>query len=493
MASLIDYLPLFQEDAATVRARINADANAGIAVDDPRYVDVREGTFFWDVTQPLVLEFARIYDALATEVPAAALAIFAWGEYLDWHAEVFNLERKAAVAATGQVTFRGDPGSLVGVGTIVSTPEVDEEGNTIEFVTTASGSTGAQVGEPTGLGATTHTTGGSLPSDEYFYEASAYNAFGETMGSVEVSAVVTGPNGRAVLDWADMAGATGYRLYRGLVAGGDKGLIYDGAASTFNDTGAVSPGVAGPPDQNLTAGVTLPVEAVETGTLGNVAALAISELDSPNLAIDAVHNASPTTGGTDTESDAGLRERILLEFEGHGAGTVNDFRRWALEEPGVGRAFVAPAWDGPNTVQVVVMTEDGDPVATSVTDSLEARLDPVVGQGAGEAPIGAIVTVQTPSITLIDVVANIDFEAGFSLDGGAGTTPRRAEINAALDEYIGGLDVGEDVIYEHVKAQFFTVQGVYNIASVTIEGGTSDVAITSDPPVKPQLGTSTLT
>lgn len=492
MADVLDFLPLFAEDAESIRARINADANSGIAQDDPRWVDTREGTFFWDVTQPLVLEFARIYDALAVEVPAAALVPFAWGEYLDWHAETFNLERKTAVAATGEVTFRGDPGTLVGTGQVVTTVPTGEDETEVEFITTASGTTSAQVAAPTGLGATPTTTGGTLATGTYYYQVTAVNSFGETTGSLEVSAAVTGPNGKVTLDWADMAGATGYRVYRGLAAGGEKGLIASPAASTHVDTNATPPGVAGPPEENLTAGVTLPVEAVEAGSVGNVAALAISELGTPNLGIDALSNAAPTAGGTDTETDVALRERILLEFEGHGAGNVNDYRRWALEEPGVGRVFVNPAWNGPNTVQVVVMTENGGPVAGSVIASLQERLDALPGLGDGEAPIGSQVTVQTPSVVLIDVNATVAFEAGFSLDGGGGTTGRREDIEDALTEYIDGLNVGDDVIYEHVKSQFFRVPGVYNISGVTVEGGTADVAVASNPPVKPQLGIVTL-
>ena len=492
MPSVLDFLPLFAEDASTIRARIDADANDGLTADDPRYVDTREGTFFYDVTQPLVLEFARIYDALGTEVPAAAMAVFAWGDYLDWHAEVFGLERKIAVRATGEVIFRGDPASLVGVGTIVSTAEVDEEGEVVEFQTTESGTTSAGIEEPTGLVGTPSASGGTLASDDYYYQASAYNAFGETLGSEEIVVTVTGPTGSVALNWPDVTGATGYKVYRGLAEAGEKGLIYTGATSAYTDDNSPTPGVLGPPNQNLTAGVTLAVEAIDAGTAGNVAAYGITEIDSPNLAIDAVSNPQPTTGGSDLESDVALRERILLEFQGSGAGNINDYRRWALEEPGVGRVSVIPAFDGPNTVLVVVMAADGSPVAGSVITALQDRLDPTPGLGEGEAPIGAEVTIATPTTQSIDVDAIIEFAPGFSLDGGGGSTARREALEAVISAYIDALDIGDDVIYEHVKATLFRVEGVYNISGVEVDGGTADVTITSDPPVKPVIGAITL-
>lgn len=491
MTSLLEFPPLYQEDATTVRARIDADANSGLALDDPRRIDTREGTFFWDVTQPLVLEFARIWDALSVEVPAAGFAVYAWGSYLDDHAEVFDLERKAAVAADGTVYFVGDPGTLVGSGTTVSTDILDSDGNPIEFITTTSGTTGDQLDPPASLTPTPSASGGTLATDDYYYVATAYNEFGETTASVEATAAVTGPTGSVALDWPNVTGATGYRLYRGLVSGGEKGRIYDGAVSAYTDTGAVTPGVV-VPEINLTAGIEIAVEAVEEGTVGNVAAGAIINLDTPNLGIDEVTNPDATQGGTDVELDEALRERIILEYQGRGAGNVNDYRRWALAYPGVGRVFVNPVWDGPGTVQVVVMTENGDPVAAGVVTGLQAELDPTSGQGGGTAPIGAVVTVQTPSVVTIDVSATVTFEAGYSLDGGGGTTARRTEIVEALTGYVNDLDVGEDVVYEHVKARFFRVEGVYNIASVTVEGGTSNVTITSDPPQTAQLATPAL-
>ena len=69
---ILDFTPVYQEDAASIRARLDADANAGFALDDPSWMDTREGTFYYDVTQVAVLEFARIWDALSVEVPAAA-------------------------------------------------------------------------------------------------------------------------------------------------------------------------------------------------------------------------------------------------------------------------------------------------------------------------------------------------------------------------------------------------------------------------------------
>lgn len=384
MAELMDFLPLFQESIETVRGRMDADANAGLTSSDPLWVDTREGTFYWDVTQVSALEIVRLWDALSVEVPAAAFPIFAWGEYLDNHAATFDLERKPAVPATGLVTFTGTDGTLIATGTVVSTEPADPDADPIEFSTTAP---------------------------------------------------------------ATVAGGT----------------------------------------------AVVAVQAEVSGAVGNVSAGAIVNVDSPAPTLTGVANTDGTAGGTDVESDEALRERILLEFAGTGDGNINDYKRWALSRPGVGRVFVNPVWAGPGTVQVVVMTETGDPVATGVVTDVQDYIDPTSGTADGVAPPGVTVTVQTPAPVTIAISASVSFKPGYSLDGSGGAIAQGAIIIAALSDYVNGLDVGEDVIFNHVKAQFFRASGVLDVPSLTVNSGTTDVAISvSGPTQVAQLGTPAL-
>jgi hypothetical protein len=282
MADLLEFLPLFTETTVTIRERMDTNANAGLDQDDPRWVDTREGSFYYDTTQPAVLEFARLWDAISLEVPASAFPLFAWGSYLDYHAAVFGLERKAGVAATGEATFTGDEGTFVASGTVISADAITEEGEIIEFLTTESGTTDTQVAAPGTVTPTPSTSGGTLATGTYYYRVTAYNEFGETTGSTEISQAVTGPTGSVALDWADVTGADGYRVYRATSAGATGLRIYSGATSAYTDDGDAG-GVSGPPSLNSTSGVTLAIEASETGTEGNLGIGAITNLDTPNL------------------------------------------------------------------------------------------------------------------------------------------------------------------------------------------------------------------
>jgi hypothetical protein len=89
---------------------------------------------------------------------------------------------------------------------------------------------------------TTATPGsaGTLADGTYYYQVTAING---TEGSPSNEVVVTvsaGGTGSAVLVWEAVAGATGYRVYRGTSAGGESVYYAPGAVTTYTDTGAAS-------------------------------------------------------------------------------------------------------------------------------------------------------------------------------------------------------------------------------------------------------------
>lgn len=100
---------------------------------------------------------------------------------------------------------------------------------------------------PTLNAPTTATTGGTLAAGTYYYKVTAVNAVGETIGSNEVSQATTGTTSTVGLSWGAVAGATGYKVYRATVSGGQStspALVATlGAVTSYTDTGtAVSAG-----------------------------------------------------------------------------------------------------------------------------------------------------------------------------------------------------------------------------------------------------------
>lgn len=380
MADLLDFLPLRQETLARIRARMEADANAGVDPSDPSFLDTTVGGFWWDLTQVAALEAERLWDMASVEVPAAAFPTYAFGRYLDEHGAVFGLTRRDAVQATGEVTFTGTDGVLVPTGTQIARPVADPDGEDVAYETTESGT----------------------------------------------------------------------------IAGGV---------------------------------VTLAVQAVEAGATGNAPSNSVTALLSPIDGVTATGNALAITGGSDVETDEDFRARLMTLLQrAQGAGTVADYEQWALSYPGIGFATVQPLWGGPGTVRVVVTDTENSPVSPTVVAALQALLDPVAGEGRGLAPVGAVVTVATPTTTLVNITAKVEPEEGYSLDGTDGTVALRGTINDRLEDYVGRLKVGEEVVRGKVQSAIFRVTGVHDVAltvpAANVAIGATQVA---------ELGTVTLT
>jgi hypothetical protein len=87
------------------------------------------------------------------------------------------------------------------------------------------------------------TSGGTL-SGTYYYEVTAMTGSGETTGSNPEQVSVTGPSGSVTLNWNEVAGATGYKIYRTTEPFGSLANQYDelvvvvaGGSTTYTDTG----------------------------------------------------------------------------------------------------------------------------------------------------------------------------------------------------------------------------------------------------------------
>jgi uncharacterized phage protein gp47/JayE len=71
----------------------------------------------------------------------------------------------------------------------------------------------------------------------------------------------------------------------------------------------------------------------------------------------------------------------------------------------------------------------------------------------------------------------VTHKPGYSLTGAGGTIATGQAITDALIAYVDGLGPGEDVVLNKVEAIFFSIEGVYNVSAVTLNGSASDVAI----------------
>ena len=113
----------------------------------------------------------------------------------------------------------------------------------------------------------------------------------------------------------------------------------------------------------LVAGAaTLQVIAEDVGNLGNLEAGSLTAV-TPVMGVNptAIIGADGIVGGTEQEDVEALRARVQAAFKNPSkVGNGPDFVEWALEVPGVTRAWALPRWMGPGTFGLVFV-RDGDP------------------------------------------------------------------------------------------------------------------------------------
>lgn len=109
---------------------------------------------------------------------------------------------------------------------------------------------------PVQAAAATAAVGGTVPADTYFITVTAINDEGETLESNERSIITAGATSTVTVNWADVTGATGYRIYvTGGATGTEKFLVEVGDVNLYIWNGAPAIGVADPPTENTAVDV----------------------------------------------------------------------------------------------------------------------------------------------------------------------------------------------------------------------------------------------
>lgn len=182
------------------------------------------------------------------------------------------------------------------------------------------------------------------------------------------------------------------------------------------------------------------LEAVDAGQLGNTPAGSILRSVSPVLGVaDTFTVLAPgLAGGTEQESLEALRARVLRSYKvvAHG-GSQSDYETWALEVPGVTRAWVRRHWMGPGTVAVFIV-RDGDVSPIPGPEALalaQAYID-------GERPVTAEVAVLAP------VEKPIQYEIKLTPDSGA---LRLAVESALVDLHNRESELGVTLLNTHIR------------------------------------------
>ncbi len=244
-------------------------------------------------------------------------------------------------------------------------------------------------------------------------------------------------------------------------------LTADGLQYTTNNNAAIENG-----------SVIITATAAEVGEDYNVAAGTITRQFVNSSGIMSVTN-TPAAGGTNPETDEALMARLRsYQRRPTTSGNETHYKQWALEVSGCGNAKVFPLWNGPGTVKVLVINEDMA-IDPSLPDIVAAHIEAV-------RPIGAAVTVESPSGLTINIAADV------VLDGSKALADVQAAFATALTAYLKGVVFETySVSYAKIGSLLLSTEGVGDYNDLFVNSGTANISIASDE--MPITGTIMLT
>lgn len=212
--------------------------------------------------------------------------------------------------------------------------------------------------------------------------------------------------------------------------------------------------------------ITADIRTVDAGTRGNVPAGAITQIPVLIAGITAVTNASPTTGGTDQETDAALLERLLEKVRTPAtSGNTAHYLQWAKSVSGIGDARIFPLWNGNGTVGVVLIDADKQPADPEIIADAAAYIDSV-------RPIGATVTVDSAAALPVDIAAAV------TLANGTVLADVQAAFETALAAYLKQIAFKQSYVsYAQVGTMIMNIPGVMDYTGLTLNGSTANIAV----------------
>ena len=134
---------------------------------------------------------------------------------------------------------------------------------------------------------------------------------------------------------------------------------------------------------------------------------------------------------------------------------------------------VFPLGHGANTVDVVLVDSTGQPAPEDLVEQVQDYIDPgSTGRGEGQAPIGAQCYVEAATKKAITISATV------SKLNTAEEETVTAGIKAAVTAYLAEIVFRQDYVsFARITDRMLDVEGVLDIANLTVDGGTANVAV----------------
>lgn len=194
---------------------------------------------------------------------------------------------------------------------------------------------------------------------------------------------------------------------------------------------------------------TAPVFASLPGAAGNRAAGQSLSLVSPVPGAQTQALAGEISGGADIESIESLRARLIARVQAPpDGGSATDYKAWALEVPGVTRAWVAPLEQGAGTVVVRFVRDDDasiipDPAEVETVQDYIDSVRPVTAELYVVAPVADPINFQiqlTPNSLAVRAAVEAELRDLLRREGAPGVPLRISHIREAVSTAAGETD-----------------------------------------------------
>jgi uncharacterized phage protein gp47/JayE len=373
------------------------------------------------------------------------------------HGEQYGLAPMDGSKALGTLSFTGDGGTYVPIGTEAG---YDPGGgiDILYFQTTIDG-TIPNPGDPPAPVVALNAAAGNL-NGLYEYAVTFVTVEGETLPS-PVPPGISPVNQQANLTAIPLGGpgTIARRIYR------DKNgtdiyrrvtEISNNTATTFTDnvTDATVASGALAPSADTAHAITLAAESEDSGVENNVIIGTITALTNAPGGLTDVTNKVAFSGASDPEDTNDYRTRLLNFIRAPGTGSPQDLVAWSENIVGVESATVFPNTPSPGTVTVRISGTGGTVPSAGLIAQVQSAL--VANDLANIAIVvtsfTAVPTNITVDVTTLGTYTLTDVTPG---------------VVQAITDYINSLDVGGTLFISGIVDCVFGLAGIQDVIVTT--------------------------
>ena len=225
------------------------------------------------------------------------------------------------------------------------------------------------------------------------------------------------------------------------------------------------------------ASVTVPIQAVTTGSAGNVQSGVITQLATAVPGVDTVTNPAALSGGFDAETDAALRYRFGTFLASRARGTPTAIGNAILSVRQGLNYTIQENTSASGTSQIgcfLVTLDDGSGTPSA------GLLSTVSNAVESVRPIGSVYAVQPPVLSTANVTLTITTAPGTT------HTIIAANVATALSNAIWALKIGNALPWSRLTQLAYAAdRNVINVTNVLLNGGTADLVCSLSGLIRP--------